>query len=125
MEGSETGDVLEDAVEILVGGETAKCDCIGYRLVIRGVLGIAEDGLSILDAVPRNVLREREGAVTIDGIGDVGAVRTDGGCEVLDGEMRIGEERLFAHDLFDMLHQLVGFFGRSGVRFFGHRLRRY
>ncbi len=111
LEGSKTGEVLENAVEGLVGRESAEGDSIGDGIVVRGIFGIAEQLLCMLHAVTGYKLGETETGAAVDTVGDVGAVGADSGRKVLNSEMRIGEELLLAQGGSNLIHQGIGLFG--------------
>ena len=56
LERGNTGDFFEDAVESLIGSESAERDGIGDGIVVRGALRVPEDLLSVLHTVTSYVL---------------------------------------------------------------------
>ena len=121
LEGSKTGEVLENAVEGLVGRESAEGDGIGDGIVVRGIFGIAEQLLCMLHAVTGYILGETETGAAVDTVGDVSAVGTNCGRKILNREMWIGEELLLAQGRADLIHQGIGLFGGRFIflRLFG------
>ena len=115
MERGIAGYFFEDPVEGLVRSKSAEGDGIGDGLVIGGVLRIDENGLSMLYAVLRYVSGETETGTSVDTVGDVSAVGTDSGGEVLYGEVRVGEKSLLSQGGCDLDEQFVCLGGGSVI----------
>ena len=116
------GNLLEDAVESLVGRETAERDGICDSFFIRTIAGIAEYLLCVLHAVARYVLGETESSAAVDTLADIGAVAMYGGSQVMNSQIRRGEQFLFAKNGSYRLHQRIGFFYRSFLSLRGLRM---